>query len=325
LGENKFAPPRLYIVDLNRIPGYDRHLSADEIRRGLLVKVGDLVKLNTALYKVHREGLQGFNFTFHSPVRGKITGIEQNGIIIIREIQDYDEKPHVIKIAKQLGVKPRHIKGYLKCKLNDFVETGQTIASDITKGKAVFIKSPTSGILKEINTKDGTVTVQFDINPVEMICHVSGSVSDILPDHMVRVKGTGTRLNGVIGFGGESSGLLSDAREPHSEQFRENGVVFSTAPINLSFLRNASDAGVSGIIAPSIPASDWVSFNGKEMGVAITGDEDIPFTLILTSGFGSFEMNPECIEFLENSVGKNVSLSGRTQIRAGVTRPLVII
>ena len=41
-----------------------------------------------------------------------------------------------------------------------------------------------------------------------------------------------------------------------------------------------TDAGVSGIIAPSIPGSDWVRYNGEEPGVAITGDEDIPFALM---------------------------------------------
>jgi len=76
---------------------------------------------------------------------------------------------------------------------------------------------------------------------------------------------------------------------------------------------------------PSIPASDWVRFNGEELGVAITGDEDIPFTLILTSGFGSFEMDERCAEFLNGSIGKSVGISGRTQIRAGVTRPIVIV
>jgi uncharacterized protein (TIGR01319 family) len=93
LGENRFDPPKLYMVDLNRIPGYDRHLSPEEIRNGLLIKEGDRIKLNSALYKVHREGLQGFDFIFHSLVRGRVTKIEKNGIIIIREIQDYDEYP----------------------------------------------------------------------------------------------------------------------------------------------------------------------------------------------------------------------------------------
>ena len=99
----------------------------------------------------------------------------------------------------------------------------------------------------------------------------------------------------------------------------------TTVPINLEFLKLASDAGVSGIIAPSIQASDWVRYNGEELEVAITDNEDIPFTLILTSGFGSFKMNEECTEFLENSISKYVGVSGRTQIRAGVTRPIVIV
>ena len=325
LGENRFDPPKLYMVDLNRIPGYDRHLSPEEIRKGLLIKEGDKIKLNSALYKVHREGLQGFDFTFHSPVRGRVTKIEKNGIIIIREIQDYDEKPHVIDIAKPLDIKPKHIRSYLKSKLDSFVEAGQIIASDISAGKAVTVESPTSGVLKSIDTKNGTVTVQYDINPVEMICHVSGTVSLILPDHMAQIKGTGTKLNGVIGFGGENSGVLLEIDSIKNSQFQEKCVVFSEVPINLEFLRLASDAGVSGIIAPSIPASDWVNYNGEELGVAITGDENIPFTLILTSGFGSFQMNEEYAEFLESSIGKTVCLSGRTQIRAGVTRPMVII
>ena len=325
LGENMFDPPRLYMIDLNRIPGYDRHLTPEEIRSGLLIKEGDKVKLNAPLYKVNRKGLQGFDFTFHSTVRGRVTKIEKNGIIVLREIQDYDEKPHVIDIAGPLDIKPRHIRGYMKAGLDRFVEAGQIIASDISKGKAVSVVSPTSGVLKIIDTKKGTVTVQYDINPVKMFCHVSGTVSEILPDHMVRVSGNGTRLNGVIGFGGENSGILTRIDPVQKDQFKKDCIVFTTDPVNLEFLKLASDAAVSGIIAPSIPASDWVRFNGKELGVAITGDEDIPFTLILTSGFGSFEMNGECAEFLNKSVGKYVGISGRTQIRAGVTRPMVIV
>lgn len=325
LGENRFDPPRLYMLDLNKIPGYDRHLSPEEIRNGLLIKEGDKIKLNSPLYKIHRPGLQGFDFTFHSPVRGKVTKIEKNGIIIVREIQDYDEKPHVIDIAGPLDIKPRNIRGYLKVSLDNFVEAGQALASDLSKGRTVIVKAPTSGVLKDIDTKSGKVTIQYDIRPVKMICHVSGTVSEVLPDHMVRISGTGTKLNGVIGFGNETSGLLVRINKVKSSSFSSGSIAFSTVPIDLEFLRLATDAGVSGIIAPSIRASDWVSYTGEELGVAITGDEDIPFTLILTSGFGTFEMNSNCSEFLENSEGKTACISGRTQIRAGVTRPAVIV
>jgi uncharacterized protein (TIGR01319 family) len=321
LGENRFDPPKLYMVDLNRIPGYDRHLTPEEILSGLLIKEGDRIKLNSPLYKVQRKGIQGFDFTFHSPVRGRVTKIEKTGIIIIREIQDYDEKPHVIDIAGPLGIKPKHIRGYLKVNLDSFVEAGQMVASDISQGRAVTVITPTSGLVREIDTARGTITVKYDIKPVKMVCHVSGVVSEVLPDHAVHIKGSGTRLNGVIGFGGENSGILRNA----STGFEADSIVFCRQPVDIEFLHQAAEAGVSGIIAPSIPASDWVRFSGEELGVAITGFESIPFTLILTSGFGRMEMESTCAEFLEKSAGKTAALSGITQIRAGVTRPSVII
>jgi uncharacterized protein (TIGR01319 family) len=323
IGENRFEPARLFIIDLNRTTGYDRHLTPDEVRSGLLVSVGDTVNLNQPLYKVHRKGMTGFDFTFRSTVRGMIIKIEKNGLIILREIQDYDEKPHIVDVAGQLGIKPRHIRGYLKFKLGDFVGAEQVLASDLSK--PIFVKAPSSGILKHIDLKKGTVMLQYDINPVKMCSHVHGTVSGVIKGQSATVRGTGTKLQGVIGFGGKNSGPLSEILNLESGTLQEGSIVFSSKPIDEPFLRRASESGVSGIIAPSIPAHDWVSFYGKELGVAITGDENIPFTMILTEGFGNISMNDESADFLRNSEGNTASMSGRTQIRAGVTRPLFLI
>ncbi len=325
LGENRYNPPKLYIIDLNRITGYDRHLTPEEIRDGLLVREGDRIRLNEPLYEVHRKGLTGFDFTFHSTVRGRITRIEKNGLIVVREIQDYDEKPHVVDIAGPLDIKPRHIVGYLKRREGDFVEAGQILASDISSGKAATVTSPTSGVVKNIDRKKGTVTVQFDIDPVRMLSHVFGEVTEVIPDHMVRVRGKGSRLWGIIGFGGQTSGILREIRNIESEVPERDSVIFTTAPITVGFLRLAAESGVNGIIVPSIPATHWMDYCGSELGVAVTGDEDIPFTLVLTAGFGHLQMDEECAEFLRGSEGNSVFLSGRTQIRAGVTRPTVIV
>ncbi|MCD4847163.1 MAG: glutamate mutase L [Candidatus Aegiribacteria sp.] len=323
IGENRFEPPRLFIIDLNRIPGYDRHLTPEEVRSGLLVGVGDKVNLNQPLYEVHRKGMTGFDFTFRSTVRGLIIKIEKNGLIILREIQDYDEKPHTVDVAGQLGIKPKHIKGYLKFKQGDFVGAEQTLASDILK--SIFVKAPSSGILRDIDGKKGTVTLQYDINPVEMYSHIHGTVTGVIRGQSITVQGTGTRLQGVIGFGGTSSGPLNEILNLASGTLPEGSIIFSSEPIDEPFLRRAAESGVSGIIAPSLPAHDWVSFYGKELGVAITGDENIPFTMILTEGFGNIPMNDESIDFLRISDGRTASLSGRTQIRAGVTRPLILV
>lgn len=325
LGENRYSPPRLYIIDLNRIPGYDRHLSPEEIRDGLLVGEGDRIRINQPLYEVHRKGLTGFDFTFRSTVRGRVTRIERNGLIIVREIQDYDGKPHEVDIAGPLGIRPGHIGAYLKKREGDFVESDQVLASDISAGRAVMVKSPTAGVIRDVDRKKGTVTVQYDMEPVRMVSHVSGEVVEVFPEHGVRLRGSGTRLTGRIGFGGETSGELAELNEGAASSFHAGRVLFTAKPVNLAMLRSAAEAGVAGIVAPSIPSSDWYRYLGRELGVAVTGDEDIPFTLVLTAGFGLREMDGECFGLLRGSAGNRVCISGRTQIRAGVTRPLVIL
>jgi hypothetical protein len=291
------------------------------VRSGLLVSEGDRVSLNTPLYKVHREGIAGFDFTFRSTVRGRIEKIEDNGLIVVREVQDYDEKPHVVDIAGPLEIKPRHIGSYMKRKLGDFVDAGQTLASDMSRGIARMIRSPVSGTVRKIDRKNGTVTVKYDIDPVEMISHVSGEISDVVQKRAVTVTGSGTLIPGLIGFGGETSGSLRSI----SQKLTPGSIVFSGDPIDLDFLKKAEASGVKGIIAPSMQADHWLGFHGEEMGVAVTGQEKIPFTIILTSGFGEFGMPRSCQETLERSMGKTVCINGRTQIRAGVTRPTIII
>ena len=323
LGENRFDPPRLYVIDLNRIPGYGRHLTPEEIREGLLLNEDDEVRTHQALYEVRRHGIAGFDFTFRSPVRGRITRIETNGLIIVREIQDYDEKPHVVDISGPLGIKPKHIRSCLKVRKDDFVTAGQCLASDL--GRNIFVMSPTTGMLREIDTSTGTVTVQYDIRPVRMLCNVEGTVSKVVPGRSVTVQGDGAVLSGVIGFGGRCSGRLTRADSIAEVTDAVGSVLFSTVPLDRAYLMRAAEVGAAGIIAPSIEASQWIEYNGNELGVALTGDEEIPFTLVLTSGFGRMEMTPTTASFMSEMEGRIVGLSGMTQVRTGVTRPSVVI
>ena len=64
---------------------------------------------------------------------------------------------------------------------------------------------------------------------------------------------------------------------------------------------------------------------GYEIGVAITGDEEVGLTLIVTEGFGRMAMSMNTFKLLKSANGKNASINGATQIRAGVLRPEIII
>jgi len=325
IGENRFAPPRLYILDLNRIAGYSRPLTEEEVKAGLLVKEGDNVTLGQGVFKVKPEGL-GIPYRYDSPVRGRVTKIESQGLIVLREIQDYDGKPHTVAVSKQLDVKPNQIGAYLKVKEGDFVDSDRLIAQRMESGIPQLVKAPTTGTVKKVDTKKGTVTIQYDINPIPLKAFVEGEVLKVKPNYGAVIRGKGTTLYGIIGFGDESYGTITvvgDKKDLDSELAGK--IVVTDKAINEKFLRRAAEVQVQGIIAPSIRNSDWVKYYGAEIGVALTGDEDIPFTIVLTEGFGTLPMNNEYSKFLMKTEGKQASISGRTQVRAGVTRPTVIV
>ncbi|MEW6687056.1 MAG: glutamate mutase L [Candidatus Edwardsbacteria bacterium] len=324
VGKNRFAAPKIYIVDVHRLVGYDRKLTEQEILEGMLAKVGDEVKIGQRIFRAKGKTFLEDYFYCYSPVRGRITQIEKSGMIILREIQDYDDKPVTIEVSKQLGIRPKDIIRYLEKKVGDFVERDMTIAKDLRT--LTFVKSPATGVVKEINRKEGTVIVQYDIKPILLKAFVKGKVTKVEDTRKVEITGRGMMFYGVIGFGSENSGEIALLNEMEDlDDSSKNKVVVTYKPINDKFLTKADILGIAGIIAPSIENKDWVGFYGQEIGVALTGDEDISFVLILTEGFGKIEMDEACRKFFTEVNGKIASLSGRTQIRAGVTRPTVIV
>jgi hypothetical protein len=64
---------------------------------------------------------------------------------------------------------------------------------------------------------------------------------------------------------------------------------------------------------------------GHDVGVAVTGDEAIPTTLLVTEGFGDLAMASGTFELLASLEGRHASVNGATQIRAGVIRPELIV
>ncbi len=323
IGENVFSPPRIYIVDMQRIIGYENELSDDEIASGILVKVGDKVNAGQKMFRF-AGGMFG-DYTCNSPVRGEVTQIEAGGLVIMREIQDYSRKPVVVKVAEKLGLDAKRIKRHLSVELGDFIQRDEEIAR--SPDRMLPLRSPTTGTLRAIDTEAGTVTLQYDIEPVPLRSFVRGTVKQIDPLRFAEIAGEGSVLTGAIGFGSECVGEIHTLAENETvgASDRQGKILVACEPIDVSFLRACAEAKVAGIIAPSLGSGEWVDYHGRELGVALTGDEDIPFTLVLTEGFGRMPLNPAYRDFLSTVEGRTASLRGRTQIRAGAIRPLLIV
>ena len=90
-------------------------------------------------------------------------------------------------------------------------------------------------------------------------------------------------------------------------------------------IQKAIQQGVKGIIAGGIDDADLRELLGYELGVAITGSEEIGITLVITEGFGEIAMAEQTFALLKTREGMKTSINGATQIRAGVVRPEILI
>ncbi len=318
LGVNRLIPPRIYFVDVRKALGYQREdISDSDVMAGITVKPGDRVRTGDTVCRLLKgQGFSSYRAKVESPVRGEVTSVTEPGLIIMKEIQDYDGKPHAVNVAKILGVKPRRILANMKVRKGDFVQKDQVIAAGERLSR---IKSPATGTIIDVNKKTGIVTVQYVLDPVQMKSPMAGRVKKVLPGLSVTLASSGISLNGVVGFGPVRWGPLKvDAPE-------RGCIMLLNHSLTRDDIREYTEAGVSGVIVPSVSSVPLVELLDGEPGVILTGDESIPFSLVVLRGIGKQALEPEIFSRMSSYSGCNCILFTTTRIRAGVERPQVLI
>ncbi|MCD4708362.1 MAG: glutamate mutase L [Candidatus Sabulitectum sp.] len=318
LGTNRLVPPRVYFVDVRGHVGYDKDDIADEIvMDGIKVKKGDRVNANSEIFSLSMgNSITGYRSSMRSPVRGVVHSVVSPGMIILREIQDYDGKPHYVNVARLLCVKSKRITASMKVRLGDFVERAQVIAIG---EKLRTVKSPETGTVLEIDRKTGIVTIQYILKPVHIYSPMRGEITAVNPTMAARIRSRGLIVPGIAGFGRMRWGKLA------IDSLDKDAVVLLDKPLTSFFIQKAVEAGVAGVIAPSISGRDLVEFLGEEPGVILTGSEDLPLSLIITGGMGSVLMDKGLFDSISRNVGCNCVLFTTTRLRAGVERPFVLL
>lgn len=240
-----------------------------------------------------------------------------------------------VKVAAQLGIDADELMPTLLVKEGDSVEKGQLLAAT----KAFFgmfkteVKSPLSGKVETISTVSGNVGIRQPPLPIDLTAYLSGTVAETLPGEGVVVQTEGALIQGIFGIGGERVGEIlvvsespeSDLTESDVRPEHAGKIIVGGANISGAALRRASELGVIGIVVGGIIDRDLIDFLGYDIGVAITGHENISLTLVITEGFGTIAMAHRTFELLKTLNGKSASINGATQIRAGVIRPEVIV
>jgi hypothetical protein len=244
-------------------------------------------------------------------------------------------KVYPLNLANQLGVAPDEIKEYLIKKEGDAVQTDEILAENkpLIKWFKTEIRSPVTGKVESLSTVTGQVLLREPPRMLELLGYVDGTIVEIYPNQGVTVEARCSLVQGIFGIGGETSGELvvavtspDEALLPaHLKPDMKGKIVVGGSFLSAETMAKAKELGVAGLVVGGIHDKDLRALLGYDLGVAITGTERVGFTLILTEGFGTIPMAQKTFALLSDHAGEKASISGATQIRAGVIRPEIII
>lgn len=241
----------------------------------------------------------------------------------------------MVNVAAQLNVDPADVGECMLKREGEKIKRGEAIA----RSRGIFglfkttLASPADGTVESISGVTGQVVLREAPIPVQVDAYMNGKVIEELPQEGVVVETTGVFIQGIFGIGGERQGEIKIVvSRPDEELTAEHlgpdckgKILVGGAFISLATLRQAAQTGAAAVIVGGFNYQDLKPLLGYDLGVAITGSEEIPTALVLTEGFGRIAMAERSFELLKAHAGRQASLNGATQIRAGVIRPEVII
>ena len=244
-------------------------------------------------------------------------------------------KVHAVNVINRLAILPTDLRKNMLKKEGDSVVKDEPIAetSPFIKMFKSICLSPITGIIESISDITGQVLLREPPKPVQITAYVDGKVVETIENEGVVIETNATFIQGIFGIGGETTGELQivvnspddivkpeDIKEVHRGKIIAGGsIIYSDA------IKKALDTGVKGIVVGGIRDKEINELLGYDLGVAITGSEDINITIIITEGFGQIGMAQRTFDMLKLREGAVASINGATQIRAGVVRPEIII
>jgi len=240
-------------------------------------------------------------------------------------------------LANKLGVTPAQLEKYIRIKPGDQI-TKKTILAENAGlfGLGIFkseVHSPVDGEVESISAVTGQVLLREPRIPVQVKAFLDGVVTDVIPEEGVVIENKSAYIQGIFGIGDETTGELKMlATTPDDEidagkidESCRGKIIIAGSFVPYHVIEIARKHGVKAIITGGIDDQDIKKLLGYDIGVAITGHENVGLTIICTEGFGKITMAKKTFDLLKQFDGKKASVHGHTQIRAGVIRPEIII
>lgn len=239
-----------------------------------------------------------------------------------------------LNVANLLGAAPDELPRLMLKHQGDTVATGEPLAATkpwLGLFKSV-VRAPADGCIESVSAVTGQVLLRGPARAIELRAFLGGTVDEIIPEYGAAIRCVAARVQGIFGIGTETWGTLAvvsapgEPLTPHVlNEAHRGAIVVSGGLATRHALERAAELGVRGVVAAGLRAADLRPLLGYDIGVAVTGDEPLPVTVMVTEGFGDIAMADRAFALLSAHAGAQASLSARTQIRAGVIRPELIV
>jgi hypothetical protein len=222
----------------------------------------------------------------------------------------------------------------MKVSIGDVVREDQCIAE--ARGLwglfTTKVSTPITGTVEFISTATGHVGIRAPKRTIKLSAYIDGVVRSVSEERGVVIEEAATFVQGIFGVGGERVGTIRMLQVPADTAVAdadipadvEGAILVGGHSPSLAALQKAQTLGAVGFVTGSIDDETLCQFVGYDIGVALTGDEPIAMTLIVTEGFGRIPLNRRIIDVLSSTAGFRASISGATQVRAGALRPEII-
>lgn len=271
------------------------------------------------------------------PIKGNVL-VKENQKVRAEDIVARTEIPGnvtILNIAGLLGVNPNEIRKFLVKKEGEEVKRGEPIA--INKVLFGLIKnpiiSPIDGFVESISEITGQVILREYPIPIQINAYIDGEVVRVIGNEGVDIETTGAFIQGIFGIGGERIGKIrvavskpnEELKIEHLKENEDGNIIIGGSYVGSEAIKEAMKRNAFGIVVGGIDDYVLKEILGYDIGVAITGSENINTTIIITEGFGKISMATRTFELLKSLDGFKASINGATQIRAGVMRPEIIV
>ncbi len=240
----------------------------------------------------------------------------------------------IVRVAERMGIEPFEVIKGLKVKVGDRISRDQLLCEHA--GLFGLLKSRFyslhAGSVEFISEPTGHLGVRGEPRIISLNAYISGVVASIQPKKSVTITSKAALVQGIFGVGGERQGVIQclavnpdKLLEPVDIPTNVAGKILigGTKPSKEAISR-ASELGALGLVVGSIDDQALKDYLGYDLGIALTGDEKIPMTLIITEGFGYIPFSQRTFELLKTLDGCPASINGATQVRAGALRPEII-